>query len=120
METMLDDERILFEKGVLEIFPLATVVLDDSKIVACNALFKDLTHGYFEHGDIFENAFVNKIGYIYIDPIFDWKHDVMEFYETNKILLKLGRVQKEFFVHVHRIHTSTYYVVSLSELVHYK
>jgi len=29
MDTMFDEERMLFEKGVLEIFPLATVILDD-------------------------------------------------------------------------------------------
>jgi len=79
-----------------------------------------LTHGFFELGDIFEDAFINKIGYIYVDPIFDWKYDVMEFYETNKILLQLGKIQKEFFIHVHRIQKSACYVVCLSELIHYK
>ena len=118
---MLENEKMVLDKGVLEIFPLATVILDEnSRIISYNTLFEELTHGFFELDDLFENAFVNKMGYIYVDPIFDWKYDVMEFYETNKILLQLGKIQKEFFIHVHRIQKSACYVVCLSELIHYK
>lgn len=109
------------EKKTLEIFPLATVVLDDdSKILSCNTLFENATHNFFELGDIFENAFVNQIGYIYVDPVFDWKHDVMEFYETNKILLQLGKIQKEFYIHTSMVQEDACYIVCLCELIHYK
>ena len=109
-------KKIVIDKDILEIIPLATVVVDDeSKIYFYNNLFKECTHSFFDLGNLFDSAFVKKIGYLYVDPIFDWKHDVMEFYETNKVLLQLAKVQKEFVVHVTRLEMNSLYVVCLSE-----
>lgn len=105
----------------IELFPLPTLILDEeSKILHMNQLFEDATYDTYKLGDSFEKAFVEKSGYIKVDPIFDWKHDVIEFNETDKLLLSLGMREKEFTVHIKRLEENGLYVVSLCEDIFYE
>jgi len=105
----------------IEMIPLPALILDEtSNILHMNQLFEESTNGFFKLSDSFEEAFVEKMGYIRVDPIFCWKHDVIEFNETSKVALSLGGREKEFTLHMKRLDDGVSYIATLCELVQYE
>lgn len=99
---------------IVDSIPMCAVIVDEeSRIVAANALFDELSFGFKDTLAAIDELFIPQEGCVYSDPIFDWKDIALDLSlnDTPRVLIELDGVRTIYDLFIQQYEDSDYYVL---------
>ncbi len=99
---------------IVDSIPMCAVIVDEeSRIVAANALFDELSFGFKDTLAAIDELFIPQEGCVYSDPIFDWKDIALDLSlnDTPRVLIELDGVRTIYDLFIQQYEDSDHYVL---------